>query len=205
MKRPRGVYAITSEESDTDVLLNKTSRVLAGGVAYLQYRDKWANTDLRKYRALALRELCERHGTPLIVNDDLHLARAVGAAGVHLGRDEAGSLPEARRAHPRLLVGVSCYDSMALASDAVRGGADYVAFGSMFPSSTKPFAVHCGLEVLRNARLLVDVPIVAIGGITPENGADALNAGADLLAVISGLFAASDIESELQRYRALFD
>lgn len=204
MMHTGGIYAITSEESSTDSLLDKATRVLAGGIACLQYRDKSASAELRRHRAEVLRGLCERHATPLVINDDLDLARAVGATGVHLGRDEIERLPEARRAIPRLLVGVSCYDSLGLASEAVRNGADYVAFGSVFPSVTKPNAVHCGLDVLRKARSLLDVPIVAIGGITPENGGEALRAGANLVAVISGLFDVPDIETELLRYRALF-
>jgi thiamine-phosphate pyrophosphorylase len=174
-------------------------------VAYLQYRDKSSGSELRRRRARALQRLCERHCTPLIVNDDVDLARDIGAAGVHLGRDELEHLPRACSARPRLIVGVSCYNSPEFAAQAVIGGADYVAFGSLFPSVTKPHAVCCELAVLRTARARLGIPIVAIGGITPENGACALRAGADLLAVLSGLFDTHDINTELSRYRSLFD
>ncbi|MGH8400781.1 MAG: thiamine phosphate synthase, partial [Gammaproteobacteria bacterium] len=142
--------------------------------------------------------------TPLIVNDDIALAQSIGADGVHLGRDDA-PLEQARvQLGPHALIGVSCYDSLQLATEAAHAGADYVAFGSFFASPSKPDATHASVSLLAAAHRQLSVPICAIGGITPQNGTELVTAGADILAVISGVFAAADIEQAAHRYAQLF-
>lgn len=202
----RGLYAITSSETVTAVgLTEQVARSIAGGAAVVQYRDKSGDPIKRLGEADALNRLCREHGVPLLINDDVELAAQVGAAGVHLGRDDA-ALAEARaRLGPEAIIGVSCYNEFALAEHAVSAGADYVAFGSFFPSPTKPEAVTADLGLLERARRELAVPAVAIGGITPENGRALIQAGAAMLAVISGVFGEPDIEAAAGRYAKLFE
>ncbi len=203
---PRGVYAITTDEPrPLDIGLAAARHALAAGATVLQYRRKRAPWTERLAEAAALRALCAEWGACFIVNDDIDLARASGAHGVHLGREDSDYRPLARESGRRLLVGVSCYRSLEAAREAAAAGADYVAFGSFFPSVTKPHAPPCPLEVLAEARRALAVPIVAIGGITPENGRGLLEAGADFLAVISGIFEQPDIFEATARYRRLFE
>lgn len=202
--RPRGLYAVTGETSSPGELADQVARAIRGGAALIQYRDKSGAAARRRQAAATLLELCRSAGVPLIVNDDVALARLIGADGVHLGRDDA-PLADARAAlGPKAIIGVSCYNTLERALRARDAGADYVAFGSFFPSSTKPAAVRAGFDLLRAARSRIDLPIVAIGGITPENGAQLIEAGADLLAVIHGVFGAPDPEHAARRYAALF-
>jgi thiamine-phosphate pyrophosphorylase len=200
----RGLYAITPDGLSLKQLLANTAQAAASGMAVLQYRDKAASRAEALLTARELAALCHRSGVPLIVNDDLDLALASGAAGVHLGRDELDQLERARAVRPRLVVGVSCYNSLERAEAAVAAGADYVAFGSFFPSSTKPGAIRCELETLRLARRRLDVPIVAIGGISPENGAALVAAGAHYLAAITGVFAQHDVGAATAAYVKIF-
>jgi thiamine-phosphate pyrophosphorylase len=191
--RLRGLYAVTPEASDA---VEKVSLALEGGVALLQYRRK--RRDLAEARAVAA--LARRHGVPLIVNDDVELALELEADGVHLGRDD-GDLRATRMRLPGRILGASCYDDPELARRAVEAGADYVAFGSVFASTTKPAAVRAPLALFA-ARL--GVPLCAIGGITLENAPHVLGAGADLLAVVSDLFDAPDIRARAAQYQRLF-
>jgi thiamine-phosphate pyrophosphorylase len=189
----RGLYAITPETPD---LVGKVRQALDGGVALLQYRRK--RRDLEEARAVAA--LARRHRVPLIVNDDVELALELGADGVHLGRGD-GDLGAARRRLPGRILGASCYNDAELARRAVDAGADYVAFGSVFASPTKPAAVRAPLALFATE---LEVPLCAIGGITLENAPRLLEAGADLLAVLSDLFDASDIAARAAQYRKLF-
>ncbi len=199
-----GLYAITPDEHDTAELLRKVRLALLGGTRVLQYRNKGADAALRLKQAGALRELTREFGAQLIINDDVALARQVEADGVHLGGED-GSVAEARAVlGGGRLIGVSCYNRLALAQEAVRQGADYVAFGSFFASTVKPQAVVATPELLRKARRELTVPIVAIGGITAQNGAQLLEAGADALAVISAVFAAPDVEGAAREFSNLF-
>ncbi len=209
MHRPtpaiRGLYAITPDEADTEVLLHKVRLALQGGARILQYRNKSADSALRLAQAQALRALTRGYGALLIVNDDPQLARTVDADGVHLGR---GDLPLARAREllgTAKIIGVSCYNQLPLARAARAGGADYVAFGAFFSSSVKPEAVAADLGLLRAARAEMDAPIVAIGGITAQNGAVLVNAGADAVAVISALFDAPDIPAATRDFAKLFN
>lgn len=197
----RGLYAITNGPRAD--LLAAVAQALAGGVRLLQYRDKSADAPRRHAEAAALQQLCRGHGVPLIINDDIALARAVGADGVHLGRED-GDLAGAREAlGEHAIIGVSCYDSLQRAQTAARAGASYVAFGAFFPSPTKPLAPRAPLELLRQSAAL-GVPRVAIGGITPDNGGSLVEAGADYLAVISAVFAAADVRAAARRFADLY-
>ena len=199
----RGLYAITPDEVDTAALLYKVRLALLGGAGVLQYRNKIADASLRAEQAGALRRLTREFGVPLIVNDDAALARHVEADGVHLGGED-GSVAEARALLGDAgIIGVSCYNRLPLAQEAVQQGADYVAFGAFFSSGVKPEAVVATLELLRQARQELNVPIVAIGGITVQNGAQLIEAGADALAVISAVFAAADIQGAARQFADL--
>lgn len=199
-----GLYAITPEQPDTARLLQQVRAALAGGAAVVQYRSKSSDVALQHEQASELLALCHAFDVPLIVNDSLRLADLSGADGVHLGRED-GSLRQARIVlGAERTIGVSCYNDLELALAAEAGGADYVAFGSFFPSATKPGAVAAPLELLQEARKRLHVPIVAIGGITIENAPALIEAGAAAVAVISGLFDAPDIELAARQYSQLF-
>ena len=200
----RGLYAITPQEQDTEVLARKVAASLAGGAAIVQYRAKDLPEPVRLEQAKRLATLCRAHGVPLIVNDDVDLATAAGADGVHLGRDD-GDIARVRAAIGRGLLGVSCYDQPERARTAARLGADYVAIGSVFPSSTKPGAVHAPLALLDEARRSSGLPVVAIGGITAANAGLAVQAGADMVAVISAVFDAADIEGAARAIARAFE
>lgn len=191
----RGLYAISPDAAD---LLPLIEQALAGGVALLQYRRKRRDVE----EAKAVVALARRRGVPVIINDDLELALETGADGVHLGRED-GDLQAARRKLKGKLLGASCYNSLESATAAVRSGADYVAFGSVFASPTKPAAVRAPLGLFREARSL-GVPLCAIGGITLQNAPEVIAAGADLLAVISDVFDAPEIRRRASQYRELF-
>ncbi|GAB3389430.1 thiamine phosphate synthase [Lysobacter fragariae] len=200
----RGLYAITPDEPDTGQLLSRVETVLRAGATWLQYRNKAASDDLRAEQALALQPLCRGFEVPLIINDDWALAAAIGAGGAHLGQDD-GELALARHdMGGGAILGASCYDQLRLARQAVFAGASYVAFGAFHPSPTKPNAPRATLELLREAASL-PVPKVAIGGITPDNARPLVEAGADLVAVISGVFDAPDPAAATRAYLACFD
>jgi thiamine-phosphate pyrophosphorylase len=199
-----GLYAVTPETADTDLLARKVEAAVRGGAVLVQYRNK-SGTDAGRIEQLRrLAPVCRRHGARLIVNDSVGLAREIHADGVHLGRDD-GDIAAARRAlGPQAVIGVSCYDELPRAREAARAGADYVAFGSFFPSSTKPGAARASLDLLRQARRELDLPIVAIGGIDATNAGQLVDAGANALAVVSALFDATDVEAEARRIARLF-
>ncbi|MGB9429206.1 MAG: thiamine phosphate synthase [Gammaproteobacteria bacterium] len=200
-----GLYAVTDHILTAgDQLLPAVQASIRGGARLVQYRDKTHEHLRRKREARALRQLCREHEVLFIINDDVALAAETGADGVHLGQDDA-ALEEARvQLGPRAVIGVSCYDSLHRAVTAAHAGADYVAFGSFFASPTKPEAVPAPLSLLEEAHRQLTIPICAIGGITPENGSALIRAGADMLAVISGLFGVADTETATHRYTRLF-
>ncbi|HYR36403.1 MAG TPA: thiamine phosphate synthase [Burkholderiales bacterium] len=191
----RGLYAITPEGGDVE---RKVRLALEGGVALLQYRRK--KKDERQARAIV--RLAREFGVPVIINDDVALALELGADGAHLGRDD-GDLASARRRLGGKLLGASCYNDARLAHAAVQAGADYIAFGSVFASPTKPAAVRAPLALFGQAKHL-GVPLAAIGGITLDNAPSLIAAGADLLAVISDLFDAPDLRQRARDYGKLF-
>lgn len=204
-KKIRGLYAVTPEQADTARLLTQVSEALSGGASLVQYRSKSADVAFLHEQASELLALCRRFGVPLIINDNIRLADLAGADGVHLGQDDA-SLREARIVLGKnRIIGVSCYGNLDLAHQAERDGADYVAFGSCFPSRIKPDAPRVPLEILRAAHLELKIPVVAIGGITQENMLPLLEAGVDAVAVISALFDASDRILAASRFEKFFE
>lgn len=200
----RGLYLLTPDEPDTGRFLARVLPALEAGPALLQYRNKAARAPHRRDQVDALLPACRARGIPLLVNDDWRLAAESGADGAHLGQDD-GSLAEARQAlGPAALLGASCYDQLALAERAAAAGASYVAFGAFFASGTKPLARRAGLRLLADSAGL-GLPRVAIGGITPDNAPTLVAAGADLLAVIGGVFDAPDPAAAVRAYRRAFD
>lgn len=203
--RIAGLYAITPDLADTEDLLRRVRAALAGGARVLQYRNKTATPELRLAQARALQSLCAEFAVPLIINDDVALAIAVDAAGVHLGGAD-GDLAAARaRLGPGKLLGASCYDRIELATAAINAGADHIAFGSFFASGIKPDAVRPSVDLIARAKQQYKLPVVAIGGITPQNAPQLLAAGVDAVAVITALFAAADVAATANEFQLLFE
>jgi thiamine-phosphate pyrophosphorylase len=199
----RGLYLITPDEADTPGLLARVAMVI-GEAALLQYRNKAASLDIKREQLARLLPLCRAQGVALIVNDDVALAAEFAADGVHLGEHD-GDLRAARTAlGADAVIGVSCYDDLARARAAASAGASYIAFGAFFPSATKPSARRASLGLLRESADL-GLPRVAIGGITPDNARPLVEAGVDLLAVISGVFDAPDPLIAARAYRRCFE
>lgn len=199
---PRGLYLVTPDDADCGQLSARVAPLLPFAT-WLQYRNKAADPALRRRQAAALQALCAEAGVALIVNDDPALAGAVGAAGVHLGEDDGGIAAARALLGADAIIGVSCYDDIDRARAAAASGADYLAFGAFFPSSTKPAARRARPELLQQAASL-RLPRVAIGGITPDNAPALVAAGADLIAVIGGVFDAPDPTAAARACRALF-
>lgn len=200
--RGRGVYAIT--DGPRPGLMTDVEATLGAGTRLLQYRDKTRDHARRLREARALAERCHRHGALLIINDDVDLAAACGADGVHLGEDDPAPASARRQLGADTLIGVSCYNNLERARRLAAAGADYLAFGAFFPSPTKPHARKADPALLRAARRL-GPPLVAIGGITPDNGHELVTAGADFLAVISAVFGAPDVARATRAFHPLFN
>ncbi len=198
-----GLYAIT-DDSLQDQLAIAIEAALAGGCRLIQYRSKQRSASERQQEACALLALCNRYNAKLFINDDVALAKSIGAHGVHLGQEDT-SLAEARALlGPQAIIGITCHNSLDLARAAQAGGADYVAFGRFFPSTTKHSAPPADLSVLTAAKTSLAIPVVAIGGITLDNAPAVVQAGADMLAVVGDLFGATDINARARAYTALF-
>jgi thiamine-phosphate pyrophosphorylase len=199
---PQGLYAITQTEHKTiESILAEVTAALLGGITVLQYRDK--NPINAVLLGTQLVKLCHQYNVPLIINDDIALAKQVQADGVHLGKDDGEISHAKNQLGSDAIVGVSCYNSLERALAAQAHGASYVAFGRFFPSNSKPLAAPAQLSTLEQAKSVINIPIVAIGGILPENGAQLLAAGANHLAVIGGLFD-QDPKTAAMAYNALF-
>jgi thiamine-phosphate pyrophosphorylase len=200
-----GLYAITdSRLIPPGQMVPRVSQAIDGGAMMIQYREKNLSRDERLREAKALAALCRDRDVPLIINDDVELAAACGAAGVHLGRDDAPVEQARGRLGTAAIIGVSCYNRLDRAQAATGMGASYIAFGRFFPSGSKPEAVAARPALLVRARDAIRLPIVAIGGITPGNGAELVQAGADLLAVIQGVFGQPDVRAAARTYAGLF-
>ena len=203
--RIHGLYAIAdSHYLESEQFAPAVRAALAGGARVIQYRDKRGDPAGRAAIAHELNRLCVEHGAPLLINDDVALAAEVGAAGVHIGRDDSDMTHTRAQLGPEAIIGVSCYNELERALAAQAGGADYVAFGRFFTSHTKPNAVQATTALLHAACARLHIPIVAIGGITSENGGTLIEAGADALAVIEGVFGQPDIAAAAERYARLF-
>ncbi len=200
----RGLYAIADTGTvDDDELFEKVRLVLAGGCRVLQYRDKSCNEEKRLRQAGELRKMCSRVGAVFIINDDAELAMKVNADGVHCGRDDV-TVYETRSRYPALMIGASCYNSLSRAVQADNAGADYIAFGSFFLSSTKPQAKPADLATLQQAKKRFEQPVVAIGGIVAENAEILISSGASAVAVISGVFLTPNPFLSSRKITALF-
>lgn len=196
----RGLYAITDSQLLAGRFLSHVEAALEGGVCLLQYRDKSDDAGRRLREAEALTKLCERYGTQLIINDDAELAARLGV-GVHLGQTDGPLTPARSLLGRQAIIGSTCHASLDLAQQAASEGASYVAFGRFFNSVTKPGAPAASVELLERARAQVKLPIAVIGGITLDNAAPLVAHGADLLAVIHGLFGADSAQEVTRRAR----
>ena len=204
----KGLYAITPDIANTELLLKKVEAALQGGASVLQYRNKAANQQLQTQQARALLPLCRQYNIPLIINDSTKLCLALGADGVHLGTDD-GILAEVRaRIGFDKLLGASCYNRFDLALQAQAQGASYVAFGACFTSTTKPNAPKASLDLFAQAKTELIIPTVAIGGITLQNAPQLIKAGASAVAVINAIFSPSfttdDIKLASQQFSLMF-
>lgn len=207
MKFPSsGLYAITQTNGKTSAtIIDEVSLAIKGGACVIQYRNKQSSSPTAKVElAKQLLAICKSHNIPLIINDDAELAQAIGADGVHIGKHDDEIISCRQLLGSKAIIGVSCYDDINAALKTQAQGADYIAFGRFFPSSSKPLASLAHTNTLQLAKKQIKLPIVAIGGILPENGAQLLDAGANVLAVIGGIF---DVEPEIsaQAYLKLFN
>jgi thiamine-phosphate pyrophosphorylase len=200
----RGLYAITGSFLSPNSLIQDVEQVIQGGAVMIQYRDKAGLPAVQLEIARQLLTICNSHAIPLIINDNIELAKLVGAQGVHIGKDD-GNLAAAK-AHltPNSIIGVTCYNDLSNALKAEKQGASYVAFGRFYPSKSKPNAPIAELEILTRAKKAASIPITAIGGISAENGSELIERGADLLAVIDTVFAASSPQLAAQKMARLF-
>ena len=204
----KGLYAITPDIADTDILLKKVEAALQGGASVLQYRNKLANHQLQTQQAGALLSLCRQYNVPLIINDSVELCVMLDADGVHLGAED-GNLAEVRaRIGQDKILGASCYDQFDLALQAQAQGANYVAFGACFTSTTKPNAPEAKLSLFTKAKVELKIPAVAIGGITLQNAPQLIQAGASSIAVINAIFSPQftlgDIKSVSKQFSSMF-
>ena len=201
----RGVYAITDcDNLPTYELLSVTEEILRAGVAALQYRDKSGDLKKRNREARELQRLCREHGCLFIVNDDVQLAKTTGSDGVHLGSDDCDCKAARKELGPGAIIGVSCYNSLKAAQDAAAGGADYVAFGSFHPTTSKQDTAIAEPGIIKQAKQRISLPIVAIGGITPANCGTLIEYGADMLAAISSIYRADDPYSTVKEFNQYF-
>jgi len=200
----RGLYAVTPDEIDTARLARLVQDAVDGGAKLVQYRNKIASHALRIEQARALLAICRSANVPLIVNDHLDIARAIGADGLHLGEDD-GDIARAREALPGAILGVSCYNEIDRAVRAARLGADYVAFGRFFESTTKPGVIRASLELVAAAKARLKLPVVGIGGISLENSPGLIAGGVDAVAVISALFSAKDVRATARAFARVFE
>lgn len=202
----RGLYVITdSALIPINQLVPRVNAAIDGGACIVQYRDKSRDQTRRLLEATALSQACRDRGATFIVNDDPSLALEAEADGVHLGGDDASPQQARELLGPDAVIGISCYNNLERAEQAVQAGADYIAFGRFFPSQSKPQAIQADISLLREAKALFGLPIAAIGGITPENGGALIAAGADMLAIIHGVFGQEDVRLAAQAYAVLFN
>ncbi|MDX1442495.1 MAG: thiamine phosphate synthase [Gammaproteobacteria bacterium] len=202
MARPPldGIYLVTDTALCAKRGIEPTVHAaLKGGVRVVQYRDKTNDEARRRKEAAALARICQEHGATFLVNDDIALAAESGADGVHVGKDDAALETARERLGPGAIIGVSCYNEFSRAEAAARAGADYIAFGSVFPSPTKPDAPRAPLALFEQARAQLDIPVCAIGGIDQRNIQQVAASGAHLFAVITALLDADDITAAAAR------
>ncbi len=201
----KGLYAITRDsQGDSQRLLAEVEAALRGGASIIQYRNKSGGEKQRLNEARQILKLCRHYAIPLVINDDILLAKRIGAAGVHLGRDDADLQTAREILGQKAVIGVSCYNKLELAEQAEAEGANYIAFGSFFDSPTKPAAVKAEQALLQRWKKH-RIPACAIGGITPENASALIASGADMIAIISSLWETDDIEQQARTFSELFN
>lgn len=200
----RGLYLVTPNWDDTERLLDCTRAALDGGVALVQYRHKDASPELRRRQGAALLALCRRYGRPLVINDHLDLCLTLGADGVHVGGLDASVAKVRAALGPDKIVGASCYGDLALARAAERDGASYAAFGGFYPSPVKRYSFTTEADILLEARSQIALPLVVIGGMTPDNAVPLVERGADMVAAITSVYSSSDPTASARRFDALF-
>jgi thiamine-phosphate pyrophosphorylase len=199
-----GLYVVTPDTQEVNLLCTKVRSALDGGAKLVQYRNKSADSHLRLRQATALLALCRAYGVPLIINDHLDLCVTIDADGLHLGATDCDWAAAKRLIGPNKILGASCYNQLELARKAQTVGASYAAFGACFSSETEPSAVNAPLSLFQEAKKVLNIPLVAIGGITLQNAPSVIEAGADALAVVTDVFLDDDIQGISQRYTALF-
>ena len=199
-----GLYLVTPDCNDTVLLCKQVKQALQGGVSLVQYRHKTASEPLRLEQATALLALCRSASVPLLINDHVALAMQLDADGVHVGQHDSAVAAAREILGPQKMIGASCYDRFELAEQAQVAGADYVAFGACYPSSTKPHAPRATSALFTQAKQALALPVVGIGGITLDNASPLIEAGADALAVITDIFQAADIAARCRQYQPLF-
>lgn len=199
-----GLYLVTPDCDDTALLCSQVAQGLQGGVALVQYRHKTASDALRFEQATALLALCRQFQVPFLINDHVALAASLNADGVHVGQHDSAVAAAREILGPQKMIGASCYDRFELAEQAQVAGADYVAFGACYPSSTKPHAPRATSALFTQAKQALSLPVVGIGGITLDNASPLIEAGADALAVITDIFQAADIAARCRQYQPLF-
>ena len=200
----KGLYAITPDMADLNTLIQKTQWAIEGGALMVQYRSKIHNRDVKMQQCAAILRLCREYKIPCIVNDDVDMCRILEADGVHLGEKDDNIADVRRILGEDAIIGSSCYDQLNRAKQAQNEGASYVAFGAMFETLTKPHAPRATLELLREAKSQIQIPIVAIGGITMNNAHDVIETGIDAIAVINSLFEAKTIKETAETFSKMF-
>ena len=200
----KGLYAITPDMADLNTLIHKTQLVIEGGAFMVQYRSKIQDNAVKMQQCAAILRLCREYGVPCIVNDDVEMCRILEADGVHLGENDDNIAEVRLILGEDAIIGSSCYDQLDRAKQAQKEGATYVAFGAVFPTPTKPNAPRATLELLREAKHEIHIPIVAIGGITVNNAHDVIEAGVDAIAVITSLFEAKTIKETAETFLKMF-
>ena len=200
-----GLYLVTPDWDDLDLLLARTEQALQAGVAMLQYRHKGADEALRRRQATQLLALCRRYGTPLIINDHIELCLDLGADGVHVGGRDPGVVEARARLGPAALIGASCYGERALALQAAAAGASYVAYGGFYRSRVKQYAVTTQADIVDWSKGAIALPVVVIGGMTPENAAPLVARGADMVAAISSVYGADSVETAVRQFAEVFE
>lgn len=200
----RGLYIVTPDWDDTAALVSATDAALSGGAALVQYRHKTASPTLRQEQATALLAVCHRHGVPLVINDHVDLCMEIGADGVHVGGTDV-TVAEARRlVGPDKIVGGSCYGTYERAETAVAEGASYIAFGGFYPSRVKKYDFKTAPEIVGRAKANLPLPVVVIGGMTPENCIPLMEQGTDMVAAVSSVYMAEDPQAAASTFARLF-
>ena len=200
----RGLYAITPDSADLNTLIQKTQLAIEGGAFMVQYRSKIHDRDVKMQQCAAILRLCREYDVPCIVNDDVEICRVLKADGVHLGEKDDNIAEVRHILGEDAIIGSSCYDQLNRAKQAQKEGASYVAFGAVFPTPTKPNAPRATLELLRKAKSEIQIPIVAIGGITMNNAHDVIETGIDAIAVITNLYESNSIKETAETLSSMF-